>query len=165
MAVKFLKKPVDKPAPQVQEQVQVEAQKPDAALKVALEKDDTLQPTIDRWLEIEAVMQANNIAALAKEQDSLAKVLRAHIKDKEYPNQEPVNFESEKGLITFTPCSKSTEIIDRGAMIQTLGQPVFNDIAKVTLGDLTQYLSEKEIAGFIKVSDTGPRKMKGVVAK
>ena len=110
--------------------------------------------TVDRIVELKKAIDA--VASLAKEYSKLTTQLREQAMQQD-PSQ-VVSFEGTTHTVVFSEASKVRKLGDMKEIKKALGNEVFFEVAKVTLGDMDKYLTPEEINNLVTVED-GPRKI------
>jgi hypothetical protein len=124
-------------------------------VKAKVEKKSPTAIIVDRIVELKKQIDA--LAPVAKEYDALVKNLRGQAMEQD-PKQ-VVSFEGTDHTVVFSEAGKTRTIIDMKEVKKALGNEVFFEVAKVTLGDIDKYLSDDDKASLIKEEQDGPRKI------
>lgn len=118
----------------------------------------------EELIEIHTYLSGLEAFTKLKRLDELKKGLQQVMADSGADEKQPYVFHTDSGSAEFGPCSNTTEIIDKVAMIKALGMDTFKEIAKVGITDLRTYLSANEIEQFT-AHGFGSRSLKSVVVK
>ena len=110
--------------------------------------------TVDRIVELNKMIAA--VAPAVKELDKLTKGLREQAMAKD-PDQ-VVTFEGTDSTVVFGEAAHTRLLVDLVGAKKALGNDVFFEVAKVTLGDLDKYLTPAELEPLI-AETRGGRKM------
>ena len=135
------------------------AAKPAVKEKAAAKKTDgTLEgyeSIVDTLAQLETVITPEILAAL-KQQKRFQDELRA-VADKESPADAKVVFAGTTHNFSLTEKGEQRTVVVQQARL-ALGDKLFNELARILLGDVDRYLSKAEQATCVTVSRSGPRK-------
>ena len=118
---------------------------------------------VEELISIQGELDAIAASKLIKRATEIKTALQKEMTDSGDDKDQPYVFKTEAGTVEFGPCTNTTEIIDKALMIKLLTPKVFQDIAKVGITDLKDYLSGAEIESFTEKS-RGSRSIKAVHA-
>lgn len=124
------------------------------SVKVKKSAQSATAMMVDRIIELRAQVEA--VSPAQKELDKLVKELRAKAMEQD-PDQ-VVSFDGNKGTVVFGEAAKTRVLTDMAGAKKKLGNDLFMEVAKITLGDLDKYLSADELAPLIEES-RGVRKI------
>ena len=120
-------------------------------VEVDAEEAALIQEMVDLSEELSAV------ADKVKRFEELKKLFASKADEKDGGKE--ATFKHGDCLIVYSKKTQKTEVTNKDKMILKLGQELFNEIAKVTLGDLKKYLSEDELSDFTEKKE-GSRSLK-----
>jgi hypothetical protein len=117
-----------------------------------------LQASVDEYVGLASMLESMGVAAIQKRMDVLKKEL--HEMASEAPLDDIVRLKGTKGIVMFSAAKVDTVVVDKDAMMSTLGEDVFRSVAKVGITDLRKYLTDAEMSGFCE-KQYGSRSLKG----
>ena len=109
---------------------------------------------VDRIVELKKIIDA--VSPASKEFAKLTTELRTQAMEQD--PAEKVVFEGSDHNIVFSEASKVRKLGDMKEVKKALGNEIFFEVAKVTLGDIDKYLTVEEVAELVTV-ESGPRKI------
>lgn len=120
------------------------------------------QVWVNQIVELDQEIKASGILEKIARYEQLKKNLSGLAK--ESPPTEEAVIEGQAGTVVFSKAKNTVEVTDKEGLIEKLGQGVFNEVAKITITDLKQYLSENELACFT-MPGYGSRVLKSITPK
>lgn len=137
----------------------MEKEKKSSSKKVPQAYGDLIM-AVERIAEIDAMIANFGLNKLTEERGKLEEKLRASIVNA--PADQSVTIEGMEHDVVFSEKFVQRKITDMAKVRKALGAETFMEVAKVTLGDLDKYLSEKEREPLLEVTRSGARRMKVV---
>lgn len=116
---------------------------------------------VDRLSLIEAELATIDAKALIKESDDIKRTLREHIASAGYNSEESVFLLGTIAEVEFGPCETERVVEDKKALKKMLGAALYDKLAKFSMRDLRQYISDQRINSVIK-EYYGNRKVRSV---
>lgn len=127
--------------------LQSQEQKPTTSLKVS-EKLSEAQMLAGQLITLHQELEKIDAFNLMKAYDGIKKNLASAVLAESHDPASAVTIECPEGSVVFKACTKRTQVTDKVAMIETLGDELFAQLAEVSVTDLKKYLGEAAIAGF-----------------
>jgi len=109
---------------------------------------------VDRIVELKKIIDA--VSPASKEFAKLTGELRAQAMEQN--PKETVVFEGSDYNVVFSEASTVRKLGDMKEVKKALGNEIFFEVAKVTLGDIDKYLTPNEVIPLVTV-ESGPRKI------
>jgi hypothetical protein len=129
-----------------------ESEKQEEQVSVAVVTEEAVSEVltlVDRYTEIQRMIDEAGLAPYLKEQESVKKQLQLIAKSDNYPDEKPVRLCGTEGnYVEFTPKRNQTEITDKPGLINAMGQSTWNSLATITLEGAKQVLAESTLLKF-----------------
>ncbi len=104
---------------------------------------------VDEYTELQAEIDAVDISAQLKAQETIKKRLSQIAKSDNYPSNKPVQLCGTHGnYVEFSAAANSVKITDKAGMAMYLGAPVWIEHTDMTLAEAKKILSENELAKY-----------------
>jgi hypothetical protein len=104
---------------------------------------------VDEYTELQAEIDAVDISAQLKAQETIKKRLAQIAKSDNYPSNKPVQLCGTHGnYVEFSAAANSVKITDKAGMAMYLGAPVWIEHTEMTLAEAKKILSENELAKY-----------------
>lgn len=85
---------------------------------------------------------------LIKAYEDIKKNLASAVAAESHDPANAVTISCPEGTVTFKAATKRTTVVDKGAMIEALGDALFAQLAEVKVTDLKKYLGDVQVASF-----------------
>jgi hypothetical protein len=147
---------------QVQEQKPEEEALADQVGVVTEEASSEVLTVVDRYTEIQKMLEHMGAGKLIEEHEALKKSLQSIAKSDQYADDKRVQLHgTHNNYVEFSAKTNKTEITDKPGLINCMGQTTFNELAAVTLTNAKKVIPEAKLSQFTTILP-GSRTLKHV---
>jgi hypothetical protein len=129
---------------------------------VTEEANSEVLTMVDRYTELQAIIDAADVSAEIKEQEGIKKQLQSIAKSDQFPAHKKVQlYGTHSNYVEFSEQANSTKISNKQGLINAIGLDKYVELTDITLTNAKKVLSESELEKYT-TNVPGARTLKSV---